>query len=56
MKAVTCTTCGPPEVMRVNDVERPVRKDDDVLILVRAAEATKSDVEMRRIHCAVSWF
>lgn len=56
MKAITYTTYGPPEVLRVAEVDRPVPRDDEVLIRVRAAEATKSDVEMRRFRFAVSWF
>jgi NADPH:quinone reductase-like Zn-dependent oxidoreductase len=37
-------------------VEKPVPKDDEVLIRVRAAEATKSDCEMRSFKFAVKWF
>jgi NADPH:quinone reductase-like Zn-dependent oxidoreductase len=56
MKAITYTTYGPPEVLRLDEVAKPVPKDDEVLIRVRAAEATKSDVEMRRFRFAVKWF
>jgi NADPH:quinone reductase-like Zn-dependent oxidoreductase len=37
-------------------VEEPVPKDHEVLIRVKAVEATKSDVEMRRFRFAVKWF
>jgi len=37
-------------------LEKPVPKDDEVLIHVQAAEATKSDVEMRSFRFAVKWF
>jgi NADPH:quinone reductase-like Zn-dependent oxidoreductase len=43
-------------VLHVSDVEKPVPKDDEVLIRVRAAEATKADVEMRSFRFAVQWF
>jgi NADPH:quinone reductase-like Zn-dependent oxidoreductase len=56
MKAITYTTYGPPEVLRLDEVAKPVPKDDEVLIRVQAAEATKSDVEMRRFKFAVKWF
>jgi len=56
MKAITYTHYGPPDVLRLGEVEKPVPKDDEVLIRVRAAEATKSDVEMRRFRFAVKWF
>jgi len=56
MKAVTYSNYGPPDVLRLEDVEKPVAKDDEVLIKVRAAEATKSDCEMRSFRYSVKWF
>ncbi len=56
MKAITYHRYGPPEVLRVEEVEKPVPKANEVLIKVRAAEATKSDCEMRSFHYAVKWF
>ena len=56
VKAITYARYGPPDVLVLGDVPKPVPKDDEVLIRVRAAEATKSDVEMRRFKFAVKWF
>jgi len=56
MKAVTYSEYGPPSVLRLEEVEKPVPKDDEVLIRVMAAEVTKSDIEMRRFRFAVKWF
>ncbi len=56
MKAITYSSYGPPDVLRLEDVARPVPKDDEVLIRVRAAEATKSDCEMRSFKYSVKWF
>lgn len=56
MKAVTYTRYGPPDVLRVSDVAEPVAGDDELLIRVRAAEATKSDCELRSFRFAVKWF
>jgi NADPH:quinone reductase-like Zn-dependent oxidoreductase len=56
LKAITYSKYGPPDVLRIEAVERPVPKDDEVLIKVRAAEATKSDCEMRSFKFAVKWF
>ena len=56
MKAITYSTYGPPDVLRLVDVARPVPKDNEVVIRVRAAEATKSDCEMRSFKFAVKWF
>jgi len=56
MKAITYSNYGPPDVLQVNEVEKPVPKDDEVLIRVRAAEATKADCEMRSFRFSVNWF
>ena len=56
MKAITYSNYGPPDVLQVDDVIKPVAGDDEVLIKVRAAEATKSDCEMRSFKFAVKWF
>jgi len=56
MKAITYSEYGPPNVLQIEDVPRPVPNDDEVLIRVRAAEATKADTEMRSFRFAVNWF
>lgn len=56
MRAITYARYGPPEVLQLSEVETPVPKDDEVLIRVRAAEATKSDCEMRSFTYSVKWF
>ena len=56
MKAITYRTYGAPNVLEVTDVPRPTPKDDEVLIRVHAAEATKSDCEMRSFKYSVKWF
>jgi len=43
MKAIIYQEYGTPDVLRLAEVEKPVPKCDEVLIRVRAAEATKSD-------------
>ena len=56
MKAITYSRYGPPDVLQLRDVEKPKAMDDEVLIRVRAAEATKSDCEMRSFKYSVKWF
>lgn len=56
MKAITYETYGPPEVLQVGSVDQPVAGDDEVLIRVRAAEATKADCELRGFTFSVKWF
>ena len=56
MKAITYSNYGPPDVLQLKDVPKPVPKDDEILIRVRAVEATKADVEMRSFKFSVKWF
>ena len=56
MKAITYTRYGSPEVLSLTNVPKPTPKDDEVLIKVRAAEATKSDCELRSFTFPVQWF
>lgn len=56
MKAVVYREYGATDVLHVEDVERPAVGQGEVLISVRAAEATKSDCELRSFHFPVSWF
>jgi NADPH:quinone reductase-like Zn-dependent oxidoreductase len=48
MKAVICTQYGPPNVMSVKQVPKPVPKDNEVLIKVFAATVTAGDCLIRR--------
>jgi NADPH:quinone reductase-like Zn-dependent oxidoreductase len=43
MRAVVHDRYGPPDVLRVGDVERPVPDDDEVLIRVHASTVTRGD-------------
>ena len=50
MKAVVYDRYGPPEVQRLEDVERPVPKEDEVLIKVHATTVNRSDVHIREAN------
>jgi NADPH:quinone reductase-like Zn-dependent oxidoreductase len=43
MRAVVHDRYGPPEVLRVDDVERQVPKEDEVLVRVHASTVTRGD-------------
>ena len=47
MKAVVQDQYGPPEVLRIEEVERPVPKADEILIRVRASTVTQTDTHAR---------
>jgi NADPH:quinone reductase-like Zn-dependent oxidoreductase len=50
MRAVVHERYGPPEVLRVAEVERPVPKDDEALVAVRASTVTRSDTGLRGLE------
>jgi NADPH:quinone reductase-like Zn-dependent oxidoreductase len=54
MKAVVCDRYGPPEVLRIEDIERPVPGPDEVLIRIRATTVNRSDTETRQGSPAVA--
>jgi NADPH:quinone reductase-like Zn-dependent oxidoreductase len=47
MRAAICTAYGPPGVLQLRDVERPVPGDHEVLIKVFATTAHRGDVRIR---------
>lgn len=56
MKAVVYTKYGSADVLRLEEIEKPVPKDNDVLIKIQAAEVTKADCELRSFKFQVKWF
>jgi NADPH:quinone reductase-like Zn-dependent oxidoreductase len=47
VRAVVHDRFGPPSVLRVEEVERPVPKDDDVLVRVHATTVNRTDCHLR---------
>jgi NADPH:quinone reductase-like Zn-dependent oxidoreductase len=49
MKAIVWTKYGPPDGLQLKEVLKPVPKENEVLIRVRATTVTAGDSEMRRL-------
>ena len=47
MRAVVYDRYGPPDVLRLEDVERPVPKEDEVLVKIHATTVNRSDCATR---------
>jgi NADPH:quinone reductase-like Zn-dependent oxidoreductase len=47
MRAIVHDRYGPPDVLHVEDVERPAPMDDEVLVNVHATTVTRTDCHMR---------
>jgi NADPH:quinone reductase-like Zn-dependent oxidoreductase len=48
MKAAVYTRYGPPDVIQIGDIEKPVPKDDEILIRVRASAVNPYDWHFMR--------
>ena len=56
MKAIIYTQYGPPKVAQIKEVEKPIPKDNEVLIRVRATTVNRTDCGFRSANYFVVRF
>jgi len=47
MKAIVCTRYGPPDVLQLQEIAKPIPRDNEVLIRIYATTVTAADCELR---------
>lgn len=50
MRAAVVTGYGPPEVVRIEELETPAPRDKELLVRVHATTVNRTDCEIRRSH------
>jgi NADPH:quinone reductase-like Zn-dependent oxidoreductase len=56
MRAIVCTKYGPPDVLQIKEIEKPVPKNNEVLVRVKATTVTQADTRVRGFRVPLSFW
>ena len=49
MKAIVCTKHGPPDVLQIKELDKPIPERNEVLIKIHATTVTSGDAVLRKL-------